>query len=114
MAAGKLNITIEQGATFSRTITLTDENGNAIDLTDATARGQIRPDFNSDTKYDFTLTVTSEEDGTIDWVMSDTITSSIDTTANNKWVYDVEVVYADDTVERILQGTATISPEVTR
>jgi hypothetical protein len=112
--SGKLNITIEQGATFQRTINLEDSEGNAISLVGATVAGQLRKDYSSSTSYAFTLTVTDAAEGEISWVMSSATTATIPVTETDRYVYDIEVTYADATVERILEGKATISPEVTR
>lgn len=42
MPAGKHNFICEMGATFSRTVTWTDADGTPINLTDYTARMQVR------------------------------------------------------------------------
>jgi hypothetical protein len=112
--SAKLNITIEQGATFSRTISLTDEDGVAIDLTGASVAGQIRKDYTSDTAYNFTLTITDEPGGEITWVLSAATSQDMPVSETDRYVYDVEVTYADGTIERILEGNVKLTPEVTR
>ena len=47
--AAKANIVIDQGADFSSTITVTDDAGDAVDLTGYTASGQIRQHYTSNT-----------------------------------------------------------------
>ena len=49
MAAGAYDITCEQGATFSRTLTVKDSNGDARDLSSHTARMQVRRTNSSST-----------------------------------------------------------------
>jgi hypothetical protein len=114
MAAGSLDILIEQGATFIRTITVTDSNDEAVDLTGASARGKIRPSYDSDTFVSFDMTITDDEGGIVEWLMDAETTSDLDITRTVKWVYDVEIEYADGRVDRILQGKATLSPEATK
>ncbi len=114
MAAGTLDITIEQGATFQRTITMKTSAGVAIDLTGCTVAGQLRPSFSSSTSYAFTLTLTTPASGLISWTMSAANTALINATAKAKWVYDIEVTYPSGTVERILQGQADVTLQVTR
>lgn len=116
MAAGIYDIVIEQGATFNKTIVLKDSTGAVRDLTNVTSvRGQVRPSFSSTTAYDFVLAVnTPATDGEISWTMPAAVTASIEIKQNANLVYDIEMVYSDETVERILQGNATISLEVTR
>ncbi len=114
MAAGILDITIEQGATFSRTINYTDSEGEPIDLTGCTIAAQIRQSFSSSTAYAFTMTLTDAAEGEFTWVMSATNTALINATAKAKWVYDVEITYPSGIVERILQGSCDVSQQVTR
>jgi hypothetical protein len=114
MSAGVLDIVIEQGATFDRTINVEDSLGNPVNLSDVTSvRGQVRKSHSSSDSYAFTLAVTSATGGVISWLMSSTVSASIPITAQQDYVYDVELVRASS-VERLLQGIATISPEVTR
>lgn len=114
MPAGELDIIIEQGATFSQSIVYKDSAGDAIDLTSVSlVRGQVRQTYKSETSYAFTLAVTDAAAGEISWTMPATTTAQIEP-YNTQWFYDIEVVYSSGVVERILQGRATISPEVTR
>jgi len=110
-----LNIKIEQGSTFSRTIVLKDDQGTPVDLTGATVTSKMRQTFDSATAYTFTCTLSpTPTDGTFTWVMSATNTALIALTGGTTFVYDVEVLFADTTVMRILQGTVSVSPEVTK
>lgn len=114
MSAASFNITIEQGATFEKQITYKDANGNAIDLTNVTdARAQIRPTIASNSSEDFTVEVDDDPTtGIIHWSMSATTTAGL--TAPSTQYYDLEIEFADGTVRRLLSGTVTVSPEVTR
>lgn len=116
MAAGVYDILIEQGATFSKTITLKDNAGAARDLSTVTlVRGQVRRTFQDSTSYAFDLSVmTPASAGQIEWLMDADISATITPATNATWVYDVEMVSAGGVVERILQGKALVSPEVTR
>ena len=115
MAAGVLDIVVEQGSTFSRTITLRDGSNNPINLTGATVRGQLRPEYTSDIVVPFVLSITAPAtSGTIAWSLSAADSARLSSSPDVSWVYDIEVEYAGGVVERVLQGQATISPEVTR
>ena len=48
------NIFIDQGATFTTTLTINDSNGDALDLTGYTAIAQLRKSPSSSTSTDFT------------------------------------------------------------
>src|SRR5215207_9195643 len=82
MAAGKYDFTIEQGATFRRTLTWKDEDGNPIDLTGCTARLKIYRSNGTDIKL-----LTTDTDGgitlggpagTIELYLSDEATADLD------------------------------------
>jgi hypothetical protein len=117
MALGNtFNITINQGATFELTVTWKDSAGTAINLTGYSARMQVRETYSS-TSSVVSLTNGSGitlggSAGTIAIVISATTTAAL--TAPFSGVYDLELVSAGGVVTRLLQGAATVSPEVTR
>lgn len=55
--------TLYQGSTFTRRIEYLDSNGSRVDLTDYSARMQVRPTYESSTIY-FNLTTSITADGT--------------------------------------------------
>jgi hypothetical protein len=112
MAAGKYDFVIEQGATFSRAIDVSDVITSLVGFT---ARMQVRPSVTSSTTY---LSLTDTSGLLIDTSLSTiTISLSAATTLAQTWttgVYDLELVSSSSDVTRLLEGTVTISPEVTR
>jgi len=117
MALGNtFNITINQGATFELTITWKDSAGTAINLDGYTARMQVRETYSSATSI-VSLTngagiTLGGAAGTVAIVISATTTTAL--TAPFSGVYDLELVNAAGVVTRLLQGAATVTPEVTR
>lgn len=117
MALGNtFNITINQGATFELTITWKDSAGTAINLTGYTARMQVRETYSSSSTV---VSLTNGSGitlggaaGTIAIVISATTTAAL--TAPFSGVYDLEIVSPAGVVTRLIQGTATVSAEVTR
>ena len=118
MALGnRFDITINQGATFELTITWKDSAGTAINLTGYTARLNVRETYSSSTAV---LTLTTENGGitlggaagTITLAATATATAAL--TAPFSGVYDLELVSGGAVVTRLLEGVATVSPEVTR
>lgn len=119
MPAAKLDLYVEQGATFRRTLTWTRSvsGGDPVpyDLTGATARMQIRPDLVS-TPF---ASLTTENGGislggtagTIELYLSDTQT---DTMTTQHGIYDLEVKFPDGDVRRVLEGSVNVSLNVTR
>ena len=108
--ATKANITIDQGTTFSTTISLTDDNGEPINLTDYTGRSQMRKHYTSSNSHSFTVSFNSEQ-GTVILEMTPTQTANL---VAGRYVYDVEVVSGANVVSRIIEGIVTVTPEVTR
>ena len=110
MSAGTYNIKIDQGSDFSLQLTV-QEDGTAKDLAGFSARAQMRPTIDSSTlTATFTCTVTDEENGIFTISLPYTTTTDIDV---GQYYYDVEL-YTGATSQRLIQGTATVSGEVTR
>jgi len=124
MAAGIYNFNIEQGTTFNTSLTLQDSDGLPRDLTDYTARGQIRESADSITQVAaFICSIPNPIDGTIYISLKPSDTSGIDLHGKNyssvvKYVYDIEIYKTinetDEEVYRVLNGFVFISPEVTK
>ena len=115
MSAGNYPIEVEQGATYRRTFTVTND-ASPFDLTGCIIRMQVRakvtsPDVLAEKttvnssitvnplEGEFTFTFTDEESAAWDW---------------RKGVYDVEVELPGGDVIRLFEGTFTVKPEVTR
>lgn len=123
MAAAKLDIYIEQGSTFKRTLKFKMADGvTPLDISGNTFRGQIRQGI-SDAAIvaSFTCTITNGPGGEVDITLTAAQTSAIELKPQKSpyrepqdFSYDVERVLPDTTVERVLEGLAKISPEVTR
>jgi len=123
MSAATYNLFIDQGSDFAIDLVI-KENGSAMDLTNYSGRGQLRSTHESTTiaAY-FKVTKTNPAGGALkveipngNWTDSGGTTrqGSKDIPAG-QYVYDLEIfTNADGVVKRIMQGTATINPEVTR
>jgi hypothetical protein len=117
MSAGKHDIIIEQGATFTEVYALRDVNHALINLTAYTGAMQIRESAESTT----TLASSTGTSPTITLTMggtAGTITVSISATNTaalnfDQAVYDLEIT-TGTTVTRLLAGNVTLSKEVTR
>jgi hypothetical protein len=111
MAAGKLNILIEQGATFSKTLTLKDEHGAPINLTGKTFASKIRRrPTDTQAAATFTMTVINAALGKVSWSLTATQTSAV---IAEPHYYDIEMTDGA-TVTRLMEGTAFVNFEVTR
>lgn len=115
MPAGLYNITAEQGATLTRTITWKNTVGTPINLTGYTARMQVRNDYEAVTSL---LTLTTENGGITLGGVAGTIVITASATATaalsaGSYVYDLELVLSD-VVTRLIQGSFVVNAEVTR
>jgi hypothetical protein len=111
MTAGKYDITIEQGSDFSLTLTV-KEGGSVKPLNGFTARGSMRKTYDDATAHDFTFTSDYDDDGIIIMKMAHTATDDLDA---GSYVYDVELVHSgNNTVQRLIEGKAEVTREVTR
>jgi hypothetical protein len=121
MTAGRYNITIEQGATFSLPILVADTiSGSSVErnLTGYTARMKIKQ-FVTDTASLVELTtengrITIDPDqvantGEMSLALSATVTASLDF---DQGVYDLELINGS-VVERLLEGKVRLRREVT-
>lgn len=106
----KANLKIDQGADFSTSITLTDDDGNALNLSGYTGAGQIRKYYTSTTYVAFDVTVT-ENTGTVSLSLSSTASNAMN---SGRYVYDIELTDVSGVVSRIMEGIVTITPGVTR
>jgi hypothetical protein len=126
MIAGTYNILIEQGTTFYRLIDVMEPDVldptqfDPFNLTGYTARMQIRRTIDSSTAMlSLTsptvsgngITVMDGANNAISINITDTLTSSL----TSSGVYDLEIIKTSTgAVSRLLQGTVTLSLEVTR
>lgn len=109
--ATKSNIVIDQGSDLSLTVTVTTTAGGVFDLSDYTGECKLRKHWSSSTSYSLTVTVTDATDGELTLSANSTTTAAI---PPGRYLYDVEVTSNTGTVTRVLQGSATVSPEITR
>lgn len=116
MTAGIYNATIDQGATWSVTVTYEDPSGTPVNLTGYTAAMQVRQQYSSETA-DLTLTTSNGgiaitgATGVVVVTMTDEQTGALD---EGYYVYDLELTSAGGQVIRLIQGQLTVAPEVTR
>jgi len=105
------NLYVEAGATFSRTITYTNDDGTLFDLTDYTAELQVRETVSSASAILTKVPTIDVEDATISWTFSAAETATL---TAEKYVYGLELTKSDGTVTRLVEGDLTVSPEVVR
>ena len=110
--ASILNQNIDQGSTYSKSITVYENDGTTIqNLTGYTAASQLRKNYTSTAYTTINATINTPTNGII--VMSLT---AVQTAAlkSGRYVYDLQITAADSTVTRVIEGVITIRPEVTK
>lgn len=106
----KANLLIDQGATLLTQFLMVDQDADPISLSGYTPTGQLRRHYTSSNSVAFTC-----EANTSAGIISIGLTAN--QTANlvaGRYVYDVELIDSDGVVTRIVEGIATVTPQVTR
>jgi len=126
MSAGRYDIVLEQGATFSEYLRYEDSTGSGVDLRGYSARMQVREapaasllvEFNSAlTANGFILLSGAAENredganGNLHIYMSAANTAAL---PRFRGRYDLELADATGYTIRLLEGQFTVEPEITR
>lgn len=120
MAAGEWNFYVEQGATWNKTITVRDSAGDPVDLTDCAVEMQVRSTPQSSIVIVTpAVAVASALEGEITLELMAAQTAALPANGatfrdTSQYVYDLRIIRADNTVERVLNGNFEVSPGVTR
>jgi hypothetical protein len=112
MSAAYSNLFLDQGSSFSTTITLDDVYGELYDLSYFTAKSQIKKSY-------YSANVTAQFETNIDIERSTiSLDLSANTTANiaaGRYVYDTFIIDTNNnTSTKILEGILDVAPSVTR
>ena len=113
MASRYLNLTINQGTTFSQNVVAYSSASNTtpINLSGATFDGQLRTHYAATTNtLGLTLVGSGDANGQVQISLTNSETSGLKA---RRYVYDVEVTKSS-TVTRIVEGIATVTPEATK
>jgi hypothetical protein len=106
------NLAIDQGTTYSVTVTVSDNTGTARNLTGYTGRAQLRKSYYTNSNTAFTVAISNPGEGEVTLSLTATQTSALKA---GRYVYDLELVAnATSTVERIVEGIVTVYPEATK
>ena len=90
------NIFIDQGVTFTTTLTINDSNGAALDLTGYTAIAQLRKSPSSSTSTSFTVRfVSPRTSGQLTISLTDTQTTALESAG--RYNYDVLITDSSGT-----------------
>jgi len=109
-------IDIDQGADVAIELHLINDDGSVKNLSGHDCAAKLKRSYNSDSSdtTDFTVSL-QDSDGIATLALTNAQT---DLLKSGRYVYDVELSYVDSggstIIERILEGTITVSPSVTK
>lgn len=104
----KVNLVMDQGATFTSTFTMTDDNEEIIDMSTYTMSAKMKKSETSSNSFSFS--VSGANTGVVTMGMSANTTNSI---SAGRYLYDVKAVALDGTVSRLVEGIITVTPRIT-
>lgn len=106
-----IDLTVDQGSDWSAGLTLNQENGSPMNLTNCVFQGAFRTSYPAaNVSGNLTITTVDSANGTALLSMNAATTANI---TAGKYVYDVILIDSNGINTRILQGILTISPGVT-
>lgn len=112
--AAYVELYMDQGANFRNVINLTDDVTNStISLAGYSAvRSQMRRSYYSaNATANIVCTITDIPNGEITMTLGSANTANIKA---GRYLFDLETVDANGFVSRVLEGTITVTPQVTR
>jgi hypothetical protein len=107
--ATKINIEIDQGATFMHVFSVIDNAQNPYDLTGYTAQSQMKRWYSSAISINLGATV-NVSTGSVELALAPIATSNI---ASGRYVYDVMLTDPFNNINRIAEGEVRVNPGVT-
>ena len=113
MPAAKLDITIEQGATWARTLGLVRANKTPMSLVGYTGKAQIRTKPEDDTVLaEFTVAfVEPRTSGKIMYSLTDEETTEL---TFSTAAYDLFIISPSGVTTKLVYGTVSVVPAITR
>ena len=105
------NITIDQDADYTETLTIKDLTGTVVNLTGQTITSKIRKTHLSTSSTSLTTAIVSATAGTCSITLTDTVTSGL---SEGRYVWDLTTTDSSGIITRRIEGRTTVTPSVTR
>lgn len=105
------NLVIDQGTTFSSIISLTNQDGTAMNLTSYTVKSQFRKSYQSSSATDFTASIYDAVAGKVRLQLTPAASSAV---RAGRYLYDIELTAPTGEKSRALEGLVIITPEITK
>ena len=105
------NIFIDQGSDYSNIVTVTTPNGQPLNLTGFTVASQMRKSYSSSVSYNFNASIFNALLGRVRLQLTSAQSEAI---PPGRYLYDVEVTSPNNIKTRVVEGIATITPQITK
>lgn len=105
------NLTVDKGTDFTYNISLINSAGVPVDVTGFTGNAQMRTSYTSNSYVAMNVNVSESNTGLITLSMNSHTTNSL---TASRYLYDLILTSANNVVSRLMEGTITINPNVTR
>ena len=105
------NLTVDQDADFTQTLTIKDSTGTVVDISGQTVTSKMRKTHLSTSATSFTTAIVSGTAGTCSITLTDTVTAAL---TEGRYVWDLTTTDDTGLVTRRLEGRVTVTPSVTR
>lgn len=111
--AVNFNLIIDQGTDFLRTFTVVDNSNVAVNLTGFSIAGKLKRSSigANNTAIPFVITITDAVNGKVKMELTNATT---DLLVPGRYVYDVEATNPSLKIFRIVEGTITVNPNITK
>lgn len=107
----KANITIDQGTDFEAIIDVSDTAGDPFNMEGFFVASQMRKNYASSSPAATFSAVHNGPAGQITLSLSKNFTTDLEP---GRYLYDVEITSAGGTTTRVVEGTVTVTPGITR
>lgn len=106
------NLYIDQGSDYSSVITIRSATGLPLNLTDYTAKSQIRKSYSSSQAFDFICEVINALEGKLRIILPASVNELI---TPGRWLYDIEITQlSTGKKKRVVEGVVIITPQITK
>jgi hypothetical protein len=105
------NLTVDQDADFTETLTIKDSTGTVVDISGQTVTSKLRKTHLSTSATAFTTAIVSGTAGTCSITLTDTVTAAL---TEGRYVWDLTTTPSAGLVTRRIEGRVTVTPSVTR
>lgn len=106
----KANLIIEKGTTFLINITVKDASETIVNLSNYTAKSQLRKSPDSSNSISFTIN-NGGNTGVLVLSLSSNTSETLD---YGRYLYDITLTDLSNNVIRLLEGTATVTADITK